>query len=39
MFTTAVLPNRQTPQVMTAGANGVARVLGVVMGTTTMKAA
>lgn len=33
MITTLVLPNRQSAQVITAGANGGARLLGTAMGT------
>lgn len=33
MVTTLILPNRQSSQVITAGANGGARLLGTAMGT------
>jgi hypothetical protein len=33
MFTTAILPGRQTPQVFAAGGKAVSQVLGTAMGT------
>lgn len=33
MFTTAILPKRQTPAVITAGGNAFSKVLGTAMGT------
>ncbi len=33
MFTTAILPKRQTPQVITAAGNAFSKVLGTSMGT------